>query len=143
MGNQFRAELFESAQRQNNYVAPWCVDFSRSALDFGQWVERKAPTCSWRDDAGSSFAPVGPVEFCQFGVRDAFRSILVTSEYRNGAVNRTVLLARRRIHIVTAKAAVSAVVGLVFGLCGIATSLVTSGPRCAISGTSSYWIPNR
>ena len=55
-----------------------------------------------------------------------FGIVAVTGEYRSGAVNRTVLLARRRGDILAAKAAVSLIVGLLLGLCGIATSLVTS-----------------
>jgi len=55
-----------------------------------------------------------------------FGAILVTSEYRNGAISRTVLLARNRIDIVVAKAGVSALVGFLFGLCGVVTSLAAS-----------------
>ena len=66
----------------------------------------------------------------QFGIgglilATLFGAVLVTGEYRDGAIGRSVLLARNRDHLLAAKGVVAALAGVLHGLVGVATALAT------------------
>ncbi|ONH60858.1 hypothetical protein CcI49_09740 [Frankia sp. CcI49] len=54
-----------------------------------------------------------------------FGVLMVTGEYRTGTISRSLLLTRSRRDVLAAKATVSLLGGLVFGLAGAATGLLT------------------
>ena len=65
--------------------------------------------------------------------------VLLTTEYRNRTIATSFLVTPRRGRVVTAKVVVGFVVGLLFGVVGVAFTLAVTAPLLAYKDVSVHW----
>lgn len=68
--------------------------------------------------------------------------ILITSEYRHFTSRPTFLIEPRRGHVIVAKLLLSAVVGLLYGLCCVAVTVAIAVPWLGAKGVTIGWTSN-